>query len=85
MSELVDAPRILRDRVAAVRARLAATGGQAPEAVELRVAASVTHLGLLARLVSPALAGRGTRRQATATILRRTAVGTRGTEGTRSR
>jgi len=56
MSELVDDPRILRDRVAAVRARLAAAGGQAPEVVELRVAASVTQLGLVARLVSPALA-----------------------------
>jgi hypothetical protein len=56
MSELVEDPRILRDRVAAVRAQLAATSGQSPQAVELRVAASVTHLGLVARLVSPALA-----------------------------
>lgn len=56
MSELVGDPRILRDRVTAVGARLAATSGQSAPAVELRVAASVTHLGLVARLVSPALA-----------------------------
>jgi ferric iron reductase protein FhuF len=56
MSELVEDPRILRDRVAAVRAQLASTSGRSPQAVELRVAASVTHLGLVARLVSPALA-----------------------------
>jgi hypothetical protein len=56
MNELVEDPRILRDRVNSVRARLAATSGQSPQAVELRVAASVTHLGLVARLISPALA-----------------------------
>jgi hypothetical protein len=56
MNELVEDRDVLMDRVAAVRARLAAAGGQAPDAVELRVAASVTHLGLVARLVSPALA-----------------------------
>jgi hypothetical protein len=53
MSELVEDPEILKDRVAAVRARLAAATGQPPNAVELRVAASVTHLGLVARLISP--------------------------------
>jgi hypothetical protein len=56
MSELVDAPDVLMDRVLAVRAALAAAGGREPDAVELRVAASVAHLGLVARLVSPALA-----------------------------
>jgi ferric iron reductase protein FhuF len=56
MSELVEDPGVLMDRADAVRARLAAAGGQAPDAVELRVAVSVTHLGLVARLVSPALA-----------------------------
>jgi hypothetical protein len=56
MNELVEDRDVLRDRVDAVRARLAAAGGQAPDAVELRVAASVTHLGLVARLISPALA-----------------------------
>lgn len=43
-------------RVTAVRGRLAAAGGQPPEAVEVRVAASVGHLGLAARLLSPELA-----------------------------
>jgi hypothetical protein len=43
-------------RAAAVRGRLAAAGGQQPDAVEQRVAASVAHLGLAARLLSPALA-----------------------------
>jgi hypothetical protein len=39
-----------------VRTRLAAVSGREPAAVEVRVAASVAHLGLVARLVSPALA-----------------------------
>ncbi len=56
MNELVEDPGVLMDRVAAVRSRLAAAAGQAPDGVEMRVAASVTHLGLVARLVSPALA-----------------------------
>jgi hypothetical protein len=56
MSELVDGSGALAARVGEVRARLAAAGGQPVEAVESRVAASVTHLGLVARLVSPALA-----------------------------
>lgn len=56
MNELVDDPDVLTHRVATVRSRLAGAGGQAPDGVELRVAASVTHLGLVARLVSPALA-----------------------------
>lgn len=56
ISELVRDPGVLPDRVASVRGYLAAAGGRPPEAVELRVAASVTHLGLVARLLSPALA-----------------------------
>ncbi|GAA1914032.1 (2Fe-2S)-binding protein [Streptantibioticus ferralitis] len=56
MSELVREPHTLLDRVTSVRAFLAAGSGRQPEAVELRVAASVTHLGLVARLVSPVLA-----------------------------
>ncbi|MEV5988860.1 (2Fe-2S)-binding protein [Streptomyces sp. NPDC052051] len=47
---------LLDARVSDVRDRLAAAGGQPPAAVETRVAASVAHLGLAARLVSPALA-----------------------------
>lgn len=56
MSELLDDPAVLEDRVMTTRAYLAAAGGQEPEAVEVRVAASITHLGLVARLVSPAFA-----------------------------
>ncbi|SHN24739.1 (2Fe-2S)-binding protein [Actinacidiphila paucisporea] len=47
---------LLAERAAAVRAYLAAAGGQPADAVEPRVAASVAHLGLAARLLSPALA-----------------------------
>ncbi|MFG1808010.1 (2Fe-2S)-binding protein [Streptomyces sp. NPDC049040] len=47
---------LLAERAAGVRAYLAAAGGQPQDAVEPRVAASVAHLGLAARLVSPALA-----------------------------
>ncbi|MFD6531747.1 (2Fe-2S)-binding protein [Streptomyces sp. NPDC060184] len=47
---------LLEERVAAVGERLAATGGRPPGSVETRVAASVAHLGLAARLISPALA-----------------------------
>lgn len=56
MSELVENPEVLMDRVLAVRAALASAGGRPPGAVELRVAASVAHLGLVARLVCPVLA-----------------------------
>lgn len=54
MSELVDGAPVLDERVRRVRARLA--GDRPAEDVELRVAASVAHLGLVARLVSPVLA-----------------------------
>ena len=50
---MLDSPEDLRQRIAEVRAALAA--GRPPEAVEFRVAASVTHLGVAARLISPAL------------------------------
>ena len=56
MRELLDEPALLADRVQAARAYLAAGSGQDPDAVELRVAASVTHLGLAARTLSPLLA-----------------------------
>ncbi|GAA3092473.1 hypothetical protein JOF29_006985 [Kribbella aluminosa] len=56
MSEIVDDPSVLEDRVAQTRAYLGAVSGQETEAIEVRVAASVTHLGLVARLISPALA-----------------------------
>lgn len=53
-SELTSPSGPLRDRVASVRAALAARGLPAAE-VEPRVAASAVHLGLVARLVAPAL------------------------------
>ncbi|RKN08356.1 (2Fe-2S)-binding protein [Streptomyces radicis] len=56
LAELTEDPGALSARVAEVRASLAASHGAAPERVEPRVAASVAHLGLVARLVSPALA-----------------------------
>jgi FhuF 2Fe-2S C-terminal domain len=58
MSGLVDSSSdAMAERVAGVRAYLAAGTGQADaSAVELRVAASVVHLGLVARVVSPLFA-----------------------------
>jgi hypothetical protein len=53
MSELLDDPAVLDGRVAAVRAFLAAGTGQDPEPVEVRVAASVVQLGLVARVIAP--------------------------------
>lgn len=53
--ELTSPSGPLGDRVASVRAALAARGGQAVGDVESRVAASAVHLGLVARLVAPAL------------------------------
>jgi hypothetical protein len=43
----------LAERVTAVRRYLASAAGGPPESVEVRVAASVAHLGLAARLLSP--------------------------------
>ncbi|TDV43101.1 (2Fe-2S)-binding protein [Actinophytocola oryzae] len=56
LAEVLDDGPVLRDRVAYVRRFLAQGGGQPDEAVEPRVAASVTHLGMVARLCSPVLA-----------------------------
>jgi len=55
VSELTGPAGVLRERVASVRAALAARGGRAVEETELRVAASAVHLGLVARLIAPAL------------------------------
>jgi len=55
VSELTGPTGVLRERVASVRAALAARGGRAVGEVELRVAASAVHLGLVARLIAPAL------------------------------
>jgi FhuF 2Fe-2S C-terminal domain len=56
LSDLLERPAVLQSRVAAVREALAQASGREPEAVEQRVAASMTQLGLAARLVAPALA-----------------------------
>lgn len=53
MSELVTDPARLAARVAQVRDALAAAAGT--DEIEIRVAASVAHLGLTARLVAPVL------------------------------
>ena len=53
LSTLLDSPDDLQQRIAEVRAALAAD--RPPDAVEFRVAASVTHLGVAARLISPVL------------------------------
>ncbi|HEX3811269.1 MAG TPA: (2Fe-2S)-binding protein [Mycobacteriales bacterium] len=54
MADLVDGDA-LTVRIAAVRTALAAAGGLSPESIEPRVAASIAHLGLVARLISPVL------------------------------
>lgn len=56
LAEVLDDGPVLRDRVSQVRHLLAVGGEQPDEAVELRVAASVAHLGIAARLCSPVLA-----------------------------
>jgi hypothetical protein len=55
VSELTAPSRVLRDRISAVRAALAARGGLAARDIEPRVAASAVHLGIVARLTAPAL------------------------------
>ncbi|HTR94263.1 MAG TPA: IucA/IucC family C-terminal-domain containing protein [Trebonia sp.] len=54
-SELAGPSDSVAARVAAVRAALAARGGRDTGDVEPRVAGSAVHLGLVARLISPAL------------------------------
>jgi hypothetical protein len=56
LSSLLSSPQELTARITDVRAALAAAADRPPEQIEFRVAASVTHLGLAARLISPALA-----------------------------
>jgi hypothetical protein len=55
MSELVGQTGSLARRIAATRAALAVRGGRPAGEIELRVAASAVHLGIVARLVAPAL------------------------------
>jgi hypothetical protein len=56
MGELVGNPEVLDRRVAFVRSSLAERAGLTVDALEIRVAASVAHLGLLARLTAPLFA-----------------------------
>jgi hypothetical protein len=55
VGELLRPSGPLMNRIASVRAALASRGGVAVDAIEPRAAASVVHLGLAARLTSPAL------------------------------
>jgi hypothetical protein len=55
LSSLLGSPQALSTRITDVRGALAATAGRPRDQVEFRVAASVTQLGLAARLISPAL------------------------------
>ena len=56
LSSLLGSPQALAAWITEVRAALAAAADRPPGQIEFRVAASVTHLGLAARLISPALA-----------------------------
>jgi len=53
MTQLIDDADVLTARVEAVRIALAHRAGRQPEDVDIRVAASVAHLGLVARLLAP--------------------------------
>jgi hypothetical protein len=55
LSELTRDAESLTARIESVRGALAQSAGRPPEGIEPRVAASVAHLGLVARLLSPAL------------------------------
>lgn len=56
MNGITQQRHVLDERVAAVRRTLAAGTGRPPGDVPLRVAASVVHLGLVSRVLSPYLA-----------------------------
>ena len=56
LRELTGQPQPMLSRIGSVRAALADRAGRPADEIELRVAASVTHLGLAARLIAPALA-----------------------------
>jgi FhuF-like iron-sulfur protein len=55
-TELLDQPDRLDARIHAVRTALAANAGRPPSDIDPRVAASVAHLGLVARLLAPTIA-----------------------------
>ena len=56
VGELGTQPEPMRHRIAAVSRALAAEAGSQADQIEAKVAASIAHLGVVARLVSPALA-----------------------------
>jgi Ferric iron reductase FhuF-like transporter/FhuF 2Fe-2S C-terminal domain len=56
LSELTTPSEALRNRIGVVRGALAEQSGRDAGQVELRVAASIAHLGLVARLAAPAIA-----------------------------
>jgi hypothetical protein len=56
LRELVEDRAVLSGRITAVRDYLAAVAGRSVEDLPVRIAASVTQLGLAARLLSPAIA-----------------------------
>jgi hypothetical protein len=56
VTELTTPSGALRGRIHVVQAALADQTGEDAEEVELRVAASIAHLGLVARLAAPAIA-----------------------------
>lgn len=56
IAELTTPAGLLRGRIRAVRRGLAEQAGLDADQVELRVAASIAHLGLVARLAGPAIA-----------------------------
>ncbi len=62
LRELAGAAGPLRTRIEAVRAALAERADRPTEEIESRVAASVTHLGLVARLIAPSVAAAATGR-----------------------
>jgi hypothetical protein len=55
LAELTRPGPVLDSRVRRVREALATRGRRPPEQIELRVAVSVAHLGLVARLIAPAV------------------------------
>jgi hypothetical protein len=56
VGDLTSRPELMRQRITAVRHALAASAGSPAEQIEAKVAASAAHFGMVARLVSPALA-----------------------------
>ena len=69
---------MLAGRVAQVRAALAQGGQSSVDDVPLRVAASVMHLGLMARLLSPVLAEATLTGRAIPVVVRRLVVAAAG-------